>query len=85
MAAAISTLELCVAEREKRLAAFLKERGVAMPKLPAPELGCPLAIAAEEPYVEHVEWVRGLADEDVSRCVEWLRAVEAAVIAAGEL
>lgn len=85
MMAAISTLELCVAEREKRLAAFLKERGVGMPRLPTPALACPLALAAKEPYVEHVEWVRGLAAEDVSRCVEWLRAVEAAVIAAGEL
>ncbi|MCY1056931.1 UDP-N-acetylglucosamine pyrophosphorylase [Nannocystis sp. SCPEA4] len=81
MSAAISTLTLCVAEREKRLAAFLKERGEAVPRLTAPELACPLAIAADEPYVDHVAWVRGLAAEDVARCVEWLRAVESAVIA----
>ncbi|MFY0537017.1 hypothetical protein [Nannocystis pusilla] len=58
---------------------------MAMPKLPAPELACPLAITAEEPYVDHVEWIRGLAAEDVARCVEWLRAIEASVLAAGEL
>ncbi|MDC0718750.1 hypothetical protein [Nannocystis bainbridge] len=82
LAAAIETLTLCVAEREKRLKAFLKERGEVMPELVAPELACPLAIAAEEPYVDHVAWVRGLGAEDATRCVEWLRAIEAAVLAA---
>lgn len=81
MSAAIATLSLCVAEREKRLAAFLKERGEAVPRLTAPELACPLAIAADEPYVDHVAWVRGLAAGEVAACVEWLRAVESAVIA----
>lgn len=82
VSAAIETLRLCVAEREKRLAAFLRERGVAMPLLRPEELpGCPLAIAASEPYVDHVAWVRGLAPAEADRCVGWLRAVEARVIA----
>lgn len=79
--AAIANIEACVAEREKRLAAFLRERGAAAPRLSAPELRCPLPIAAEEPYVDHVAWVRALAQADADACVAWLQVIEAGVVA----
>ena len=80
--AAIETLRGCIAEREKRLAAFLRERGEPVPRLVAPEgVRCPLEIRAEEPYVDHVAWVRALAPADADACVEWLRAVEDGVVA----
>lgn len=80
LSAAIEALRVCVAEREKRLASFLRERGEVVPELKAAALACPLAIAAEEPYVDHIEWVRGLSAGDASACVAWLRAVERSVI-----
>jgi UDP-N-acetylglucosamine/UDP-N-acetylgalactosamine diphosphorylase len=85
--AAIETIAGCIAEREKRLAAFLRERGARVPTLrPAEGLRCPLAIAADEPYVDHIAWVRALAPADADACVAWLRAVEDSVVAgAGEL
>lgn len=81
--AAIETLQLCVAEREKRLAAFLRERGASVPELRAPEISCPLAIAAGEPE-DHVAWVRALPRADADALEEWLRAVEAGVMACAE-
>ena len=86
-AAALETLAGCVAEREKRLASFLRERGAPVPRLrPAEGLRCPLAIAAAEPYVDHVAWVRALAPAAADACAAWLRAVEESVVAcAGEL
>jgi hypothetical protein len=76
---AIANIESCIAEREKRLAAFLRERGAAVPVLKAPELACPLALAADE--VDHVAWVRALSRADADACVAWLQAVEAGVVA----
>lgn len=86
MLAALETLGRCVEEREKRLAAFLRERGARVPVLrPRPELRCPLTIAADEPHVDHVAWVRGLAPADADACVAWLRAVEDSVVAGAEM
>lgn len=83
--AAIETLKLCVAEREKRLAAFLRERGAPMPVLEAPDIACPLAIAPGEPE-DHVAWVRALSRADADALEGWLRAIEDGVVAsAGEI
>jgi hypothetical protein len=76
---AIANIENCIAEREKRLAAFLRERGAAVPVLKAPELACPLVLAAD--VVDLVAWVRALSRADAEACVAWLQAVEAGVVA----
>ncbi len=81
VAAGIETLTLCIAERVKRLEAFLAERGQGMPKLQLePELACPFdqEIAAA-PDLGHVQWVQQLSAEAHGRGVAWLRAVADAV------
>lgn len=79
--AAIEVIERSIEEREKRLASFLRERGREAPTLRPTASPCPLALAAEEPYVDHVAWVRGLSAGDAARCVAWLGEVEASVTA----
>ena len=76
--AAIETIELCIAERVARLAAFLAERGELMLSLRIDaDIACPLSV--EPSTVEHVEWVRSLSDADVAIGRAWLQAIVDAV------
>jgi len=79
--AAIQVLGLCVAERVKRLEAFVRERDVAMPPLQLePDLAAPDSLLAPvEDGVSHVAWVQGLSDGAVEAGTTWLRAVSDAV------
>lgn len=79
---AIATIDLCIAEREARLAAFLRERGVGEPPpRPRQTHACPLAPAADT--TDHVAWVRGLAEAEVAALAGWLAGIVADV--AGQL
>jgi UDP-N-acetylglucosamine/UDP-N-acetylgalactosamine diphosphorylase len=80
--AAISLLDGAVAERVKRLSAFLDERGRAMPDLaldadvdasPPP---LPMEANADE---GHVDWVRSLDEAQVAAGVEWLGRIAAQI------
>jgi len=79
--AGLDTLELCIAERVKRLQAFLDERDEPMPALkldPArdPALRCPLDRALQAAsHDDHVTWVQGLDLKSVQIGIRWLRAV----------
>jgi hypothetical protein len=70
---ALATLDLCLAERQARYAAFLRERHV---DTPPPGLHrehpCPLVLHAAVPYTDHVAWVQNLADSDVAALSAWL-------------
>jgi UDP-N-acetylglucosamine/UDP-N-acetylgalactosamine diphosphorylase len=81
MSEAVATLDRCIAERQERLAAFLRERGAepraARPTRPHP---CPLELAPDEPYTDHVAWVRGLFDEQAAALTAWLTGVVADVV-----
>lgn len=70
---ALATLDLCLAERQARYTAFLRERHVDTPQ-PGPhrEHPCPLVLHAAAPYTDHVAWVQGLPDADVSALSAWL-------------
>lgn len=76
---AIATLDLCIAEREARLAAFLRERMAPVPALrPTREHPCPLTLGPDEQ--DHVEWVRGLDDETATELTRWLSEIVADVV-----
>lgn len=82
LAAAIETLERCVAERQARLTAFLRERGApALELRPRAPQACPLELRADEPHVEHVAWVRALPRADADACVAWLQSIVDDVLA----
>lgn len=77
--AAIETLDVCVAERVKRLKAFLEERGQPMPALQLdPQIPCPLSVT-EDLDVDHVTWVQGLDAAARSAGTRWLESVVHAV------
>lgn len=75
--AGIETLEVCIAERVKRLQAFLAERGEAMPQLQLePVVPHPFEGEIQRaPELDHVSWVQQLADAERDRGVAWLQAV----------
>ncbi len=77
MSAGIETLELCIAERVKRLGAFLAERGEPMPQLQLdPELASPFEHeihSASE--LDHVHWVQQLSEANRDLGVAWLRSI----------
>lgn len=77
--AAAETLDDCIAERVKRLTAFVREREAEMPALelerdPGP---CPLPLEPSE--VDHVAWVQGLPEATVEAGIAWLEQIAAAV------
>jgi hypothetical protein len=81
VAAALQTLDVCVAERVDRLRAFLAERGEAMPALDLdPQVACPLKVDPAEPHVEHLDWVRALGDDEVAAGQAWLQEIAQAVV-----
>lgn len=77
VSAGVETLELCIAERVKRLGAFLAERGESMPELRLePELASPFDEEITGPSdLDHVHWVQQLSAANRDRGVAWLRAV----------
>lgn len=78
---ALATLDACVAERVKRLEAFVRERDGAMPSLQLePEVSpCPLPVEPSDE--DHVSWVQALSTEHVQAGVAWLSEIVAAVTA----
>ncbi len=77
VSAGIETLELCIAERVKRLGAFLAERGESMPSLQLEsDLQSPFGSQIKlAPELGHVPWVQRLSESDRDLGVAWLRAV----------
>lgn len=75
--AGIETLEVCIAERMKRLKAFLAERGEEMPQLELePEAPHPFAREIlRGPELDHISWVQQLTDAERDRGVAWLQSV----------
>ncbi|MEM6290736.1 MAG: UDP-N-acetylglucosamine pyrophosphorylase [Myxococcota bacterium] len=78
LVAAVETLDLCIAERVKRLGAFLAERGVEAPTLNLqPVAACPLDVQPTD--APHVAWVQGLDDATATAGVNWLQGLVTAV------
>lgn len=78
MSEAIATLDLCIAEREARMAAFLRERKAEAPTLrPTRAHPCPLTL--EEDELDHIAWVRGLDEASVTALTRWLSEIVADV------
>src|SRR5215831_579078 len=76
---AVRNIDVCLAERVGRLESYLRERGRTLPKLAAPDQPAfPVSLDAAPP-TEHVAWVQGLSDGDVSRIRAWLAAIARAV------
>ncbi len=78
VSAGIETLGLCIAERVKRLAAFLAERGEPMPALQLePDVPSPLDPAIDGGVAElnHVQWVQQLSEAQHGLGVRWLQEV----------
>ena len=79
--AGIETLGVCIAERVKRLEAFLAERNESMPSLnlepPDAEANrCPLQGAiADATDEDHVTWVQRLDAVSVQQGVGWLQSI----------
>ena len=73
---AIATIDLAISERQARLSAFLRERGVDTPALRTSRAHpCPLVLRPVEPHadnLDHVAWVRALPDADVAALSSWL-------------
>jgi len=78
--AALGVLDTCIAERIKRLEAFVIERGSPMPELDVePGLPPPDSLGRPGPNDDHVAWVQGLSDAAVQAGTRWLSEVVAAV------
>ena len=77
---AVATLDGCLDERWARLAAFLRERGIAAPR---PDLAvdapCPIPLDAGGP--EHLTWVASLPRDRRAAAAAWLRQIAQAVVA----
>jgi hypothetical protein len=82
IAAAIDVLDACIAERVDRLAKFLEERGASVPALELEPVipACPLPLDRDV-ELEHLAWVRSLADAEVAAGQAWLQAIVARVVA----
>lgn len=73
--AAIETIDIAIAERRKRIDAFLVERGADAINLAMPEDGgCPLPLA-RGPELDHIEWLASLEPAEVSAGQDWLVGV----------
>lgn len=76
---AIATLDVCIAEREARLAAFLRERKAEVPlRRPTRAHPCPLSLIPDE--LDHIAWVRGLDEPRVAALSDWLSGIVADVV-----
>jgi UDP-N-acetylglucosamine/UDP-N-acetylgalactosamine diphosphorylase len=72
---AIETLEACIKERVDRLYDFMQARRIAGHVVAPDAPPCPLPVSDREPYVDHIEWVRGLPDDVVANGVSWLQTM----------
>jgi acetyltransferase-like isoleucine patch superfamily enzyme len=73
---ALTTIDLCIAERQARLDAFLHERGIETATLaPSRVIPCPLVLSPSEPHVDHIEWVKHLPEADANALGSWLANV----------
>ncbi|HMM89211.1 UDP-N-acetylglucosamine pyrophosphorylase [Bradyrhizobium sp.] len=68
--AAIELLDGCMMERWTRLAQFLDRD---LPPIRLPTIPCPLSI--EPSSVPHLDWIKSLADDEVSAGVGWLQEI----------
>jgi len=77
--AAVETLDLCIAERVKRMDAFVRERGgpAITLNLDAERPPCPLPIGPEAG--DHLEWVQTLSSAEVEAGIAWLAEIAAGV------
>ena len=73
--AASELLSVCINERAEKLRQFLEERGIPVPSLFFVNPPCPLKIEPSSPYLDHIEWVKGLSDVDVQMGVSWLQSI----------
>src|SRR5262249_1282973 len=68
-------LSVCIDERVERLQQFLEERDIRIPTLLLVNPPCPLKIESSSPYLDHIEWVKGLSDVDVQTGTSWLQSI----------
>ena len=73
--AASELLSVCIDERVERLQQFLEERGLRIPTLLFVNPPCPLKVESSSPYLDHIEWVKGLSDVDVRIGASWLQSI----------
>lgn len=78
--AALETLDLCIAERLKRVREFAGERGKNVPLIDV-DVDIPSPLDLGDPTMDHVEWVQGLPEAEVERGVAWLAKVVHKVLA----
>jgi UDP-N-acetylglucosamine/UDP-N-acetylgalactosamine diphosphorylase len=78
---AIATLDLCIAERWRRLRGFLEEHGRTLrPIENGSSSPCPLAGGPVGEDPDHVAWVRRLSTDDVDRGQSWLQGIVDGVV-----
>jgi UDP-N-acetylglucosamine/UDP-N-acetylgalactosamine diphosphorylase len=73
--AASELISACIDERIDRMRQFLEERGIPIPSLSFPHPACPLKVELSSPFLDHVEWVKGLSDVDVQLGASWLQSI----------
>jgi hypothetical protein len=73
--AASELLSVCINERAEKLRQFLEERGIPVPSFLFGNFPCPLKIEPSSPYLDHIEWVKGLSDVDVRIGASWLQSI----------
>jgi len=82
--AAIELLDGGIVERWTRLGQFLRYNGGQFPPIRPPTIP-PSPLPAEPSPVSHLDWVKSLADEDVSAGVRWLQDIVDAFAANNKL
>ncbi|HSE95146.1 MAG TPA: hypothetical protein VLD61_04605, partial [Methylomirabilota bacterium] len=74
-------LDLCIAERWRRLHGFLEEHGRTLrPIENGSSPPCPLAGGPVGEDPDHVAWVRRLSTDDVDRGQSWLQGIVDGVV-----
>jgi UDP-N-acetylglucosamine/UDP-N-acetylgalactosamine diphosphorylase len=76
---AIKTIEICIQERIDRFVSFLTERTGGKPVIKYEVQPCPLTIQNENPYIDHVDWVRKAPANFVKQGIVWLKAIAGSV------
>ncbi len=72
---ATALLSICIEERIGKLQELFDARQLGKLRLSSRNPSCPLQIDSAVAYIDHVQWVRSLSEDDVQRCITWLQSI----------
>ena len=76
---ALSTIQDCIAERILRLNALLRSFGCEPQVFEVDKGHCPLPLRLSSNVLQHLDWLKGLSESDVSAGRAWLHRVSSSI------